>query len=54
MTAEEIFEEFQEMESSERAAMLGTLITTWCPECGETHDECSCEDSEGSLAEDDG
>jgi hypothetical protein len=53
MQADEIYSEFEGMDAEERAAMLGTLITTWCPECGETHEDCVCEDS-GELAEDDG
>lgn len=48
--------EFDAMTAEERCAMFETLFATWCPECGETHEECLCEgNARGeSSAEDDG
>lgn len=57
-TAEEILHDFERMSLEERSGMLQALIATWCPDCGDTHEECLCEDDdddgEESLAEDDG
>lgn len=47
MTSEQIENVVDEMLKEERSVLLSTLLMTYCPECGERHEECACEQEPG-------
>jgi hypothetical protein len=40
---EMILRKFEQLQPDERSALLIELNEKWCPECGQSHDQCKCE-----------
>lgn len=41
---ESVKQHFEQMDRTDRVTLLVALLTIYCPECGDSHDTCKCEE----------